>query len=217
MNNNLKLKIKQLRRLYKTKRLEILRRLEYFRKVWHRNDKDIFSELCFCILTPQSKAEACDEIINKLKRSRLLFKGGVNKIRPHLKKARFYKNKSRYIVESRRLFKNNGEIKIKDKIDVKDIVSMRDWLVENIKGIGYKEASHFLRNIGFGENLAILDVHILKNLKRFQVIEDVPKSLTKKKYFEIENMFKEFSKDIKIPISHLDLLFWSMQTGKIFK
>jgi len=57
---------------------------------------------------------------------------------------------------------------------------MREWLIRSIRGIGYKEASHFLRNIGLGENLAILDRHILKNLKFFGVIEEIPASLPKK-------------------------------------
>ncbi len=93
---------------------------------------------------------------------------------------------------------------------------LREWLVKNIKGYGYKEASHFLRNIGF-EELAILDRHVLKNLKNYGVIEEVPKSLTPKKYKEIEEKMRRFSKSVDIPISHLDLLFWSNETGEIFK
>lgn len=209
--------IVQLKKLYKIRRQEILKRLGQFKKVWNKNDKKIFSELCFCILTPQSKAIVCDEIINKLIRNQLLFKGNINNIMPYLKKARFYKNKSKYIIEARKFFKNSNNIRIKDKLDVKNIITTRDWLVENIKGIGYKEASHFLRNIGFGKNLAILDVHILRNLKKFGVIEELPISLTKNRYLDIESKFKKFSDRIEIPMAHLDLLFWSMETGKIFK
>lgn len=207
----------QLNKLYETRKYEILKRLEFFRKVWNKNDKEIFSELCFCILTPQSKAEVCNEIINKLKRKQILFKGKAYKIRPFLKKARFYKNKTRYIIEGRTFFQDKRKIKIKDKLDINNIFATRNWLVKNIKGIGYKEASHFLRNIGFGENIAILDVHILRNLKKFGVIEHLPKSLTKNRYLKIEDKFRKFSEKINIPMAHLDLLFWSMGTGKIFK
>ena len=86
-----------------------------------------------------------------------------------------------------------------------------------MKGLGYKEASHFLRNIGVGLDLAILDRHIIKNLKRYGVIEEVPKSLTPKKYLEIEEKMKEFARRIDIPMPELDLLFWSMETGEVFK
>jgi len=92
----------------------------------------------------------------------------------------------------------------------------REWLVENVKGYGFKEASHFLRNIGYRE-LAILDRHILKYLVEFGVIEKVPKSLTKKNYMEIEEKFKQFSGRVGIPMDELDLLFWSLETGEIFK
>lgn len=209
--------MKQLKELYKIKKTEISKRIEDFRNVWNQNDNRIFAELCFCISTPQSRAEVCNEIISKLEKSRLLFKGKVNEIMPYVRKARFYKNKSKYIVEARVFFQHNGRIKLKDKLDICNIETTRDWLVKNIKGIGYKEASHFLRNIGFGENIAILDVHILRNLKKFGVINNIPKSMTKKIYLDIENKLKKFSHRIKIPMAHLDLLFWSMGTGKIFK
>ncbi|MEM3584736.1 MAG: hypothetical protein QW193_05630, partial [Nitrososphaerales archaeon] len=80
-----------------------------------------------------------------------------------------------------------------------------------------KEASHFLRNIGLGKDFAILDRHILKNLKEFNVIKDIPKSISKKVYLDIENKMREFSKQINIPMDELDLLFWSKETSFIFK
>ena len=97
------------------------------------------------------------------------------------------------------------------------VFSAREWLVKNIKGIGYKEAGHFLRNIGLGSDIAILDRHILKNLKRLGVISDIPKTLTRNKYIEIENKLRGFSRKVSIPMDHLDLLFWAREAGKIFK
>jgi N-glycosylase/DNA lyase len=96
-------------------------------------------------------------------------------------------------------------------------MATRDWLVRNIKGIGYKEASHFLRNIGFGGRLAILDVHILRNLVKFGVLREIPKSLSRGKYIELERKAGRFADKAGIPMDHLDLLFWSEQTGMIFK
>lgn len=209
--------IARLKKLYKVKRRKIIERLACFRKARGRTDEEIFSELCFCILTPRSKAEICDEIIDRLKKNSFLFKADIDKIRPYLKKARFYRNKSRYIVEARKFFQRNGRIRIKDRLCAGDIRALRDWLVDNIKGLGLKEASHFLRNIGLGENIAILDVHILRNLKRYGVIDKLPESLTKNRYLEIEERLKRFSNRVKIPMAHLDLLFWSLETGKIFK
>ncbi|MDM7912425.1 MAG: DNA lyase, partial [Methanotrichaceae archaeon] len=82
---------------------------------------------------------------------------------------------------------------------------------------GYKEASHFLRNIGLGGDLAILDRHILKNLALLGVIDGIPASPSKKMYLEIESKMIEFSRKAKIPMSHLDLLLWYKEAGEIFK
>ena len=58
--------------------------------------------------------------------------------------------------------------------EINDGYQAREWLVHNVKGIGYKEAGHFSRNIGFTQDLAILDRHILKNLKKLEPIDGVP-------------------------------------------
>ena len=94
---------------------------------------------------------------------------------------------------------------------------LRDWLVQNVLGLGYKEASHFLRNIGKNNGLAILDRHILRNLHRLGLIRSIPKSLSRKQYVEIENRFTKFANTIGITLDELDLVFWSMETGEIRK
>ena len=112
----------------------------------------------------------------------------------------------------------NGKVKVKSVIDIRgDVYKQRDWLVANIKGFGYKEASHFLRNIGFGEEIAILDRHILRNLVALRVIKKNPQSISKIMYMEIEDKMKLFAKKIDIPLSHLDIVFWCKETGEIFK
>jgi N-glycosylase/DNA lyase len=122
------------------------------------------------------------------------------------------------VVGARKLFLSNGKITIKPILkEYSDKKDAREWLVKNVKGMGYKEASHFLRNIGMGEELAILDRHILKNLNKYRVIKEIPASLSRTKYIEIEAQMKEFSNAHNIPMAHLDLLFWYNETGKIFK
>jgi N-glycosylase/DNA lyase len=96
-------------------------------------------------------------------------------------------------------------------------LDLREWLVKNVLGLGYKEASHFLRNIGKNDGLAILDRHILRNLNRLGVIDSIPKSISKKHYLEIERCFSKFSLDLGIALDELDLVFWSMETGEIRK
>jgi N-glycosylase/DNA lyase len=211
--------IEKLKALYSSIKKDIEKRLEEFRQLWiHGSDEKIFAELCFCLLTPQSKAKNCWAAVEKLMESRLLFDGNAEKIGKNLQGVRFHNNKSLYIVQARDNFSSAGKILIKDTISGFDTsAECRKWLVKNITGMGYKEASHFLRNIGKGDLFAILDRHILRNLQAFSVISPAVKSLSPKKYLEIENKFVSFSEKINIPVSHLDLLLWYKETGEIFK
>ena len=181
------------------------------------SDENIFAELCFCLCTPQSKAKNCDRAIKSLYAGEKLFSGTWEEIQQDLKGVRFAPTKAKRIVAARELFTKNGQLTVKKYLDSRNIFQLRKWFAETVNGLGYKEASHFLRNIGFGETLAILDRHILKNLKKFGVIKEIPPNLSKKKYLEIEERMKEFCQHINIPLAELDLLFWSMETGEIFK
>ena len=209
------MEISELKFLHEKRRSQIQKRLEDFKRIQTLEDKDIFAEFCFCLLTPQSKAFNCWNAVMELKEKDLLENGHHKKISKVLqKKVRFHNNKARYIVNNRKLFFDKN---LKDFIlNHRNKKELREWLVQNIHGYGYKEASHFLRNIGF-RDLAILDRHILKNLATLQVIPEIPKSLTVKKYLEIEKEFQSFSKKVGIPMDELDLLFWSIQAGEVFK
>lgn len=191
---------------YKSKKQIIKKRLIEFSK-----NKDYFYELCFCLLTPQSNAKKCYECIQIL-REKDFFNKNFD-IKKYLRgKTRFYRNKSDYLIQYK---KNHHKIRNQIK-NIKNSKELRDYLVQNVKGIGYKESSHFLRNMGY-RNLAILDRHILRNLKDLNVINEIPKSLNKKQYIEIEDNFQNFSKKINIPMDELDLLFWSIETGEVFR
>jgi N-glycosylase/DNA lyase len=179
-------------------------------------EERLFMELAFCLCTPQSKAKSCWAAVSGLEGMGLLLNGKKKDIESNLHGVRFHRNKAGYIEEARKTMS-------KSRLDVRSSVvgstnsEKREWLVKNIKGLGYKEASHFLRNIGMGQGIAILDRHILKNLKRLGVIEAVPKTLTKKTYIDIEKRMSVFCTNIGISEEELDLLLWSKETGEIFK
>ena len=209
----------EIKAIYKKVCPQIKSRLAEFKQLFQEGtEKDVFAELVFCLLTPQSKAQSCWECVENLKKNKLLLKGNPKEIVKEINKARFKNKKAEYIVEARKKFMSGGKLNIKSKItEFENVQEAREWLVNGVKGIGYKEASHFLRNIGFGEKIAILDRHILRNLKELGVIREIPISLSKKKYFEIEIKMKEFARNVNIPLSHLDLVFWYKETGEIFK
>ena len=124
---------------------------------------------------------------------------------------RFPNIRTRYIVEARR---HIGSIK-KTITSISDAKRIREWLIKNVKGIGPKEASHFLRNIGF-TNLAILDFHIINILTRYGIIVK-PKNLTWKRYLEIEEKIRNIADQCNINMAELDLYLWYMEREKILK
>jgi N-glycosylase/DNA lyase len=211
--------VAEIKKIYAKKRSEIEMRLRKFEDIWQSgSEEDIFAELVFCIFTPQSRARSCWDAVETLQDKNLLFEGEVSEISDELNYVRFKNNKAKYLKRARELFTFKGKLRIKPMIkEFDDVYECRDWLVKTVPGYGYKEASHFLRNIGFSENIAILDRHILKNLVKLGVIEEIPASISRKKYFEIEQKMKVFAKRAKIPLAHLDLILWYKETGEIFK
>jgi len=203
--------LQELRRLYEDRRDTIQRRLEDFSRV---RPSEYFYELVYCILTPQSSAMNAIKAVERV-RTNGFFESPFNP-EPILSQKEFYirfhRTKARLLLRLREDFPE-----ILDALsDSKPATVLREWLVEHVSGFGYKEASHFLRNIGY-RDLAILDRHILRNLKRVGAIRTIPKTLTRKQYLKLENQFHRFADTVGIPLDELDLLFWSMETGEILK
>ena len=169
-----------------------------------RNFDDLFRELVFCILAAGTSAELGIKTINHL--GDVIFTGSEKDIQKKLKEVyRFHTIRAEYIHQARENFRN---------LDINDS-DIRINLVENIKGIGFKEASHFLRNIGH-KNVAIIDFHIVDLLVRNGLIEK-PKTLTARKYLEIEEILKQLSQKTNIDLGELDLYLWYAETGKVLK
>jgi N-glycosylase/DNA lyase len=198
---------------YKKKKNEIIKRLSEFKTV---SSGEYFYELMYCLFTPQSSAQNCFKAVAEIKSMDYLIKSFPLKNILHQKDGtyiRFHNNKERYVKEAKlklNMILENIEV-------IKEPFPLREWLVNNIKGLSYKESTHFLRNIGKNGDLAILDRHILNNLLDAGAITEIPKSLSKNKYYEIEKIFQNFAFDMKIDINELDLLFWSFGTGIILK
>lgn len=208
---------------YQAKKEAIRARLVDFKRVGETaDDARLFEELVFCICTPQSAARRAEVAMTRLHTTGILYNGTALEIGKILEQAgvRFPMNKGRFIDEARYHLMRDG-FGMRALVDRHkgNPRAFREWLVNNIKGLGLKEASHFLRNIGLGEELAILDRHILKNLYKYGAIEEALEELklTSKKYLEIEQSMKEFAQRAGIPFAELDLLFWSEETGEIFK
>lgn len=204
--------LEQLRLTYDTQRSMIEERLAEFAAV---SPQLYFYELAYCLLTPQSSAANAWKVQQKL--MELEFREKIINPEPILRDPRhyirFHTTKSRHLLAMKQQFETiRSCISGADPPRVK-----RQWLADNVLGLSYKESTHFLRNIGKNGSLAILDRHILKHLLRHGIIPEIPPTLTKKRYLEIEAAFQAFADQIQIPVNALDLLFWSSETGIILK
>jgi N-glycosylase/DNA lyase len=208
--------IQDLNELYAPIKGQIETRLGDFRQIWEKaTDEELFTELVFCLLTPQSKAKTCWKAVQRLTRKKMISEGEPCQIQEELFGVRFNRRKAEYICLAKKTFSSRSLRTTLNEFD--SPFAAREWLVDNVLGLGYKEASHFLRNIGLGSDLAILDRHILKNLTLLGVIDEVPSSLSRKTYLDIERRMTEFSEKIEIPMGQLDLLLWYKEAGEVFK
>lgn len=212
--------IEDLHKSYDEKRAAIRARLDEFSAISRTGDnRQLFEELAYCIFTAGASARMG---LNSIKR-----------VRPHLLRAghtrleallvgshRYPRARSGYIVHTRRYLKRECGLRLGEKLASfgNDDEARRDFFARNpgIKGIGYKEASHYLRNIGYC-GYAILDKHILRTLHECGVIDSPAPPATKKKYVIIEERMRKFAAELRIDFDELDLLLWSNKTGEILK
>ena len=188
----------------------IKQRIEEFKNINKESNEELFKEICFCLLTANFNAEKSIKIQNEI--GECFLTDSKEELTKKLKYYghRFPNARAEYISESLKC-----KDKLKEIVQFQDKKILRDWIVNNIKGLGYKEASHFLRNVGF-DDYAIIDFHILDILDHYNLIKK-PKTLTKKKYLDIENLLRRLANKTGLTLAELDLYLWYLETGKILK
>ncbi|MGB9719692.1 MAG: N-glycosylase/DNA lyase [Candidatus Anstonellales archaeon] len=204
--------LKEIRKLKKSRiGTVIVKRVKEFKRLGKSSSREIFKEMCFCFLTANYSAEGGIRIQREIGNGFLTLKEKA--LVKKLKKLghRFPNTRARFIAEAR---KYTGKIK-KIVFSFENGKEAREWLVKNVKGLGYKEASHFLRNVGFMD-LAIVDFHIVDLLAKNRIIKR-PKAITRKKYLEIEKVLERLARNTGLELGELDLYLWYMETGKVLK
>ncbi|MFP3164481.1 MAG: N-glycosylase/DNA lyase [Acidianus sp.] len=193
-------------------RAKVLERAEEFKLNNKAGENVWFRELVLCILTSNSSFISAYTALNNLYDKLFsLNEDGISKV---LKNSgyRFYNLKAKYLFNVRKYY---GKLKAWIyPIANKDEYEAREELLQ-IEGIGMKEASHFLRNVGYFD-LAILDRHILKFLSS-HYFSYSKKSLPKKDYIYIESVLKSISISLNLPVGLLDLFIWYKGTNKLVK
>jgi N-glycosylase/DNA lyase len=206
----------ELRLIYVEKKDLIRARLLEFKDVFENgDDKRVFKELVFCILTSAVGPKVGLVSVNAV--NDILMDGSEGEIYEQLQHVHKYPQRANYIVHTREYLKRDFYFKLRDLVlSFNDSIERRDFFASNkdIKGIGYVQAGHFLRNIGFS-GYAILDKNIMRSLYELGVVNSSKPPTTKKKYLEIEAKVRTFADTLGIGVDELDLLLWSEMTGYI--
>ena len=211
--------VEELKRIYHEKRKAIKARLAEFAEVGRTApDERLFEELTFCIYTAGASARMglrCVESVRPV-----LMTGSMADIQRALEhKHRWPDGRGAYVYETREYLRELCGLRMRELLaSFESEDARRDFFAANrgVRGLGYKEASHFLRNIGY-RGYAILDKHVLARLEEFGVIESAKPPSTKKKYVALEEKMKLFAETIGINFDELDLLLWYTKTGEILK
>jgi N-glycosylase/DNA lyase len=210
-----------LRAAHKARKQEIQKRLAEFGDVGRDgSDARLWEELVFCIFTAGASARMGFRAVDATRS--MLQDGGREEMTLALREAgahRFPVERPGYIVVTRNYLREHCGMALRNKLkSFEDPIERRDWLAQEkqIKGMGYKEASHFLRNIGF-KGYAILDKHVMSCLMDLKVVETNKPPGTRARYLETERKLKAFAREIKIDFEELDLVLWSMKTGEVLK
>jgi len=212
------IKIKELKTFYNERKDSIDIQLNEFEIVRQSaDDRRIFEELVFCILTsavgPKVGAKSLDAI------KEILLEAKADDIEEQLTGVHKYPEKAYYIVHTRDYLQREYGLNLNELVNsFEDPLERRDFFALNkdIKGLGLTQASHFLRNIGL-KGYAILDRNVARSLYDLDVLESPKPPTTKKKYLEAERKMKEFADDLGMEIEELDMVLWSMKTGHIPK
>ncbi|MFL6374618.1 MAG: N-glycosylase [Pyrinomonadaceae bacterium] len=211
--------IEGIKKTHTERRHEIRERLSEFASVWRDgSDEHLWQEMVFCFFTGGCSARMGLNSVEAIRP--LLMTGTQPEIASALVGSHRYPNaRSKYVVHSREFLREHCDMRLRDKLASFDCdLGRRDWLVseKGIKGLGYKEASHFLRNIGF-RGYAILDKHVLRCLAELGIIEDPKPPNTRLRYLTVEEKLKQLTDAIGIDFDEMDLVLWSMKTGMVLK
>jgi N-glycosylase/DNA lyase len=211
--------VEKIRAAHGERACEIRSRLAEFSLLWRNaSDEELLEELVFCIFTAGASAR--------------MGLRSVAAVRPLLKRGdhatlagalsgvhRYPRARSGYIVVTREFLKKDCKMRLRDRLEsFGDPNDRRDWLARErgIKGLGYKEASHFLRNVGF-QGHAILDKHICRSLAELGVVSTPNPPSSRARYLVAEETMRHFARDVEINFDELDLVLWSMKSGSILK
>ena len=208
-----------------------------YEKNWNQlTENQIWRELCFCLLSGnvafelvKSTIEVLESkgfldfnwILEEQKSKEYIFKlfnepnFEPKKKNGELRKYRYPKKRSEEITKAAKLLYSNSSLKTMLEKTASDI-EIRNFLAQNVPGIGIKESSHFLRNIGYSNSLAIIDIHVLNFLKQHNFVHsDDVLTLTESRYMKLEKILQNLADFPGLDLGIFDLSIWHFMRNKL--
>ena len=125
-----------------------------------------------------------------------------------LRKYRFPTRKARILVEARRWIHLNAPIEVRLE-ELGETNARREFLCD-CPGIGPKTASWVLRNMGYGANLAILDIHVIRAMQDAGRVNNLK---LPDDYAIAEIEFLRWCDELDATPEAFDLFVWDWQRG----
>lgn len=203
-----------------------------------RNESKLLSELILCILSSQEKYEVALAIMKELRKQNVLrvpkSKNEFNDIKQQIKyilqnpveyksneqtytrRLRFFVKKSQYIIGT------IENIYLKD-LTIREILRKNECMqvtrvnvINYSYGLGPKQASMFLRNIGYYTEFAVLDKHVIDYMRLIGLTSATETSFSNiSTYQKMEMKLKKYAESFNLSLLHLDLAIWTtMRTLK---
>ena len=136
---------------------------------------------------------------------------GPVKLDGSLRRYRFPHRKASTIVKARNWLHCNGPLHER-LLELSNCKERRRFL-SDCPGIGFKTASWLLRNLGLGEDLATIDVHVLRALSE---AGRIPNNIKLPRDYElVENAFLEWCNELDASPAAFDLFIWHWQRGTL--
>ena len=202
----------------------IMRRYDPSRNWSNMTEEELWHELCFCVLSSNVHYETAYSALLQLEAKRLVETSGcsakliANELRRPIylprrkdgsfRRYRFPRRRARDIVRARQyVYQINGGIKnLLNRSN--NAFEMRDFLTKNVPGLGLKEASHFLRDVGFSDSLAIIDSHVADYIRmNFPEVQNVD-HFTRRPYLELERLIQNVATSHNLSLAVLDMAIW---------
>lgn len=186
---------------------------------WKENSEDdLWRELVFCILGSRVRFETVHAAVERMDGMCLLSRPRRNTQFDQYEEDTmtalsigypFYRVRANQIRRAaEHLYNSRGSIG-ELLNSASDARSARHLLTSEVVGLGPKQASLFLRNIGYAKCIAVLDVHVLTYLSWVGLVESSLKSVpTLGKYEALEESFIQHAYSLGFSPDQFDLAVW---------